>query len=201
MTKAWRLAWLPLLLVAGPACAHAPVPGIEGFYIGLMHPFSTPPQALLMIGLGLLVGGYAIEKGRCYFVAFPLAIVLGLIVGSIAADLDTAMFAVAFLACVMAALAPGRLHPLAIAVIAVGGFLIGVASLPDDGPVRDRLFTMVGSILGASIGLLYLLGISVLVRERFYRAWVGVAFRVLAAWLGAISLLMLALGLANSVPT
>ncbi|SNS75874.1 HupE/UreJ family protein [Tropicimonas sediminicola] len=197
MTRAWRLAWLPFLLGAGPAFAHSPVPGLEGFYIGMLHPFSTPAQALLMVGMGLLASGYASERERYHFAAFPVATILGLILGSSSADLDPAMFATAFAVCALAALAPGRVHLLAVALVALGGFLIGAASIPDAGPLRDRLFTMSGSLVGANLGLLYLFGIILVLKQRFTWDWVGIALRVAAAWVGAISLLMLALGLAG----
>ncbi len=200
MIKARRIAWLLLILSASPAYAHAPVAGIEGFYIGLLHPFSTPSQAALMFGVALAVGGFGVEKARWQLGTFLVASFVGLFVGSAASDLDATMCAVAFAGCALAALFPGKIAPAAIALAAVGGFLIGSSSIPDDGPARDRLFTMSGSIIGANVGLLYLFGVINVIRERFTWAWVGVAFRVAAAWLGAIALLMLALGFVDTPP-
>lgn len=196
MTKAWLWAWLPFVMGASPAHAHSPIPGIKGFYTGLVHPFSTPSQALLMIGLGLLAGRFATERERYRLAAFPIFSLLGLMIAPGIAEIDATMFAVAFAVCALAALVPGRFHAVAVALVAIGGFLIGVASIPEDGPTRDRLFTMSGSIVGANVGLLYLVGIGLVIRERYTWDWVEIAFRVMAAWLGAISLLMLALGLA-----
>ena len=48
-------------------------------------------------------------------------------------------------------------------------------------------------MVGANVGLLYVYGMILFVRERYTWEWVGIALRVAAAWLGAISLLMLAL--------
>jgi hypothetical protein len=49
--------------VLGSACspdiafAHGrPVPGLEGVYLGMAHPLSTPPQLLALLALGLLLG-------------------------------------------------------------------------------------------------------------------------------------------------
>ncbi len=94
-----RLAWLPFLLGADPAFAHAPIPGIKGFYIGLIHPFSTPAQALLMLGLGLLIGGLAVEKIRWNWGTFSVSLFAGLIAGSNSLEPDAMMFASAFAAC------------------------------------------------------------------------------------------------------
>ncbi len=191
-----RLGWLAPLLAAGPAQAHAPIAGIEGFYIGLLHPFSTPSQALVMVGLGLLIGGFAAVQVKWQLVSFLVCVFLGVFLGSADWEPDAMLFALAFVACAAAALIPGKLVPLTLAMAAVGGFLIGSISIPDDGPVRDRIITMSGSVVGANIGLLYIFGIIHVVRERYTWPWVDIAFRVAAAWLGAISLLMLTLGLA-----
>jgi len=66
-------------------------------------------------------------------------------------------------------------------------------SVPDDGTMQDRVITMAGSILGANIGLLYLFGIINFVNDRFTWDWIAIAIRVLSAWVGAFSLVMLAL--------
>lgn len=194
-----RLAPLFVVAVASPAYAHSPVPGIEGFYIGLLHPFSTPSQALLMIGLGLLAGGFDVGKARFLLGAFLISNLVALIVGLGIENIDASSFTVAFCACALAALFPGKPAYLALALVAIGGFLIGEASIPDDGPMRDRLFTMSGSMAGANIGLIYLFGIIHVARERYTWPWVAIAFRIAAAWLGAIALLMLALGVADII--
>lgn len=200
MTAARRFAWVPLAVGAEPALAHSPVPGIEGFYVGLLHPFSTPSQALLMLGLGFLVGSFAAERARWLLADFLVASLVGLVLGLRLANLDAALFAAAFAICALAALFPGKLIGLAIAFVCLGGFLIGDASVPDDGPMRDRLFTLSGSIVGANLGLIYLFGGALWIRGRYTWPWVGIAFRVAAAWLGAISLLMFALGFADVAP-
>jgi hydrogenase/urease accessory protein HupE len=184
-----------------PACAHSPVPGFEGFYTGLFHPFSTPSQALLILGIGLLAGGFDVARARWYLGAFLAATLFGLFMGGMfpgsgAADVDAILFAAAFAACAWSALGPGKLAPIAIALVAIGGVLIGILSVPDPGPTRDRIITMTGSVLGANAGFLYVLGFVLFVRDRFMWEWVKIAFRVVAAWLGAISLVMLALGFA-----
>ncbi len=197
--KKCRLICYPLaILVAGPASAHSAFPGIEGFYVGLIHPFSTPPQALLIMGLALLGGGFKPEQVQWLLPSFFVANIAGLVLAFGFEELDAKMFAIAFAACSTAALLPQKLLPFAIALVCVGAFLIGDASVPEPGPLRDRLFTMSGSLVGANVGLLYLLGGSLWVRERFKKPWVGIAFRVAAAWLGAVSSLMLALGFAGA---
>lgn len=193
MKKSWWCAGLLLTVGTGPAYAHSPVSGIEGFYTGLVHPFSTPSQALLMFGLGLLIGSFSNLKIGWQVSAFLAATVAGVILGDRSAQVEAAMFALAFVAFAWSALGPGKLPPVAIVLAAIGGFLIGLVSIPDSGLTRDRLVTMAGSLVGANVGLLYIYVTILSVRERYTWGWVGIALRVVAAWLGAISLLMLAL--------
>lgn len=195
-----RWAWLPLAVGATPVQAHSPVPGIEGFYVGLLHPFSTPAQTLLMVGLALLAGGVGVEKVRWLLGAFLITSFAGLLLGPRIAELDPPMFAMAFACSALAALVPDKLVPLAVVFAGIGGYLIGEVSIPDEGPARDRIITMSGSVIGANLGLLYLFGVSYIIRERYKWAWVEIAFRVIAAWLGAVALLMFALGKVGDPP-
>ena len=121
-----------------------------------------------------------------------------MVLGENATQFEAAMFAVAFVAFACFALSPGKLPPVAILLSAIGGFLIGYVSIPDPGPTQGRAITMAGSLVGANVGLLYIYAVILMVKERYTWQWVGVAFRVVAAWLGAISLLMLALQFAPS---
>lgn len=196
----WRQLFVGLFILGLPqaAQAHSPVPGIEGFYVGLLHPFSTPSQALLMIALALAAGRFTADGTKWLLPGFGVASLTGLLFAYGISALDPAMFAVAFAASACAALGPGRLLPVIFVLVVVGAFLIGDASVPDAGPTRDRMFTMSGSIVGANVGFLYLVGLSFLIRERFSKPWVAIAFRVAAAWVGAISLLMLALSFAET---
>lgn len=200
MSRLCRLVWLPLFLVASPAYAHAPIPGIKGFYVGLLHPFSTPAQALLMLGMGLLAGFCVVDKAKWFLSAFLLATLIGVFFGSAEWDLDPALYATAIGVCVLAALVPGKLAPVAIALTAVGGVLIGSVSITDAGLTQDRVITTSGSIVGANIGLLYLWGFTHFVQDQYPWPWVRIAFRVAAAWIGAIALLMLALAFADPSP-
>jgi hydrogenase/urease accessory protein HupE len=200
----WKTRWLAGLVWLGlsdPAYAHSPIPGIEGFYIGLLHPFSTPSQALLMLGLGLLISGLRQSHYPPAFGIFLFSILAALLIGPWLNRPDTVLFASAVLVCAMAAIWPKTYLPVALAVVAVGGFLIGQVSIPDPGPMRDRVITMAGSFVGANVGLLYIAGGAIFLKDRFKQHWVEVAFRVVSAWLGAIALVMLALQLASDDAT
>lgn len=183
---------LGLLVLPTPALAHSPVPGIEGFYLGLLHPFSTPAQALLMISLGILVGRSKKRHTRWMLLCFLLATSAGIVLGDGFEVADAAIFAAAILASTLAALSIKQLFPLAALAVAIGGVLVGVISLPDGGQMRGRTITILGSFVGSNVFLLYFSGAVVMITDRFSWAWIPVAFRVAAAWVAAISAIMLA---------
>ncbi|MBO9451414.1 HupE/UreJ family protein [Tropicibacter sp. R16_0] len=198
MARFSGLLCLLLVLGSSPAYAHAPIPGIKGFYVGLLHPFSTPSQALALLGLGLLLGQFTAEKVRWQLGSFLICCLFAVILGTAELAVDNALFAVALGACTLAALLPGKAFVLALTLSGAGGLLIGCASIPDAGPAVDRVITMAGSTVGANLGLLYIWGASHFLQNRFTAPWVNIGFRVAAAWVGAVSLLMLALGYASS---
>lgn len=188
---------------AGPAAAHSPLPGIDGFYAGLLHPVSTPDQALALLATGLLLGGFAMQRLPAAFGAAAIGLVTGLATG-LAPGVPTGdpapwLFGLATVAAICTALAPGRALPLVVLLSLGAGALLGWASLPDAGPPRDRAFTVAGAVTGAALGLLYIAGGIELLRDRIRAPALGIALRVLAAWIAAITLLMLALRLGQAL--
>lgn len=181
-----------LLLLSGPAYAHSPIPGIAGFYQGLLHPFSTPPQALLLIGLGLLAGGFEKDRARWMLLAFCAAMAVAMISGYGGVS-DTFLYVVAILASTLAALSHKSLYLLAIISLFLGGSLIGCVSIPDGGLMRDRLIVMTGSFAGANLALLYVTGLVYIINDRVSLTWTPIGFRVAAAWIAALSGIMLAI--------
>lgn len=197
--------WVPLaavLLVAfpGPALAHSPMPGIEGFYLGLRHPLSTPDQALALIACGLLLGSFALRRMTPGFVGLAGGLLAGFVLGQGGGDPAPWLYGLAAGAAVWAALLPGRGRVAACALAVLAGALLGWASVPEDGPVRDRVITMLGSFLSVSLLTLYLAGSVDMLRERFDAPWLGIALRVVAASVAAVAILMLALVLAGPGP-
>ena len=192
------------LLLPDPAAAHAPIEGIEGFYIGLVHPLTSPAQVLTLVALGLVFGqrwphhvgiALALFAGGCFG---------GIVLGQTGVPFETAetiLLALALLAGALAALWPSS--PVAPGLLAAGcaGLLIGLASTPDPGPFRSTAITLAGSFVGATVLLLYSAGGFGAIHEKMTVAWVRIGFRVLAAWVAAIASILLALALGNPQTT
>ena len=190
------LAALAALLLPTTALAHSPVPGMEGFYIGLVHPLVEMVQGLAIVASGLLIGQQKIDTLEPSWLAFAAAFALGLgvawLVGPAAVP-DSALFAAALLCGAGVALAR-RLPRIVSIVIAAGvGVAIGIRSMPDPGPWRALAFTICGSVAGVNLLLFYAIGAAYLVRGQDRRPWLQIGLRILGSWIVAASALMLAL--------
>ncbi len=193
----WR-AILACLLAATPAAAHSPLPGISGFYSGLVHPLTTPDQVVALLAMGLLLGTHGLSRLVPAAWLLGIGLVLGLALTRPGTDPGPALYGLAILAACLAALAPGRALPVALALAALAGLLLGAAAVPDGGPQRDRMITMAGSFVGVGMLSLYLAGIVDLLRRRVEPSLLAVPLRVAAAWIAAIATIMLALVLAQA---
>jgi hydrogenase/urease accessory protein HupE len=173
------------------------VPGIEGFYTGLSHPLTTPDQMLALMAAGLFLGGFALSRLTMAFGALGIGLLGGFILGDGLGDAAPWLYGLAGMMATAAALAPGRWRLLVILAAGAAGLLLGWASVPDPGPMQDRLITMAGSFVSAFMLILYIAGALDLIRERVDRPFVRIAFRVAAAWVATIAILMLALSAAQ----
>ena len=191
-----------LLLLPEAAHAHSALPGIEGFYRGLLHPLATPSTLVALLALGVLLGrGWP----RAFVLGWPvfaagLAAGLGLAAArGVPEFFDPALFALAAAAGAVAALFAAGPLALVLPLTAAIGVGQGIAAWPEPGPARDVAFTVSGSVLGANLALLYLAAGVDWVSGKLDAPWIGIAFRVLAAWIAALAMLMAALAFAPPV--
>jgi hydrogenase/urease accessory protein HupE len=192
-----------LCLLPNTAAAHSPVPGLAGFYTGMLHPLSTPGQLLGLLALGLMLGA----KWPRWFAAPGLAFAIFCLVGMGLGQLgfvptwaDGGLLIVASLAAAFAALYPPGILTVFVLLTSAAGLLLGVQSTPDPGLLKATLISLAGSLVGANLALLYISGGVGWLRERFTQPWVQTGMRVLAAWLTAISVLSALLAFATQQP-
>lgn len=183
-------------LLAGAAHAHSPIPGIEGFYTGLLHPATSPNQLLILAALGLLLGQARGRWTGSAWGGFACAMLAGIAAGQLGAStgrVELALVVLGAAAATLAALLPGRMGGAVLVLSVCGGFALGLASTPDSGPFRATAITFAGSFAGANLGLLYVAGTIGWVRDRAKARWTQVGLRVIASWIAAIAILMAAL--------
>ena len=184
-----------------PAAAHNPLPGLEGFYVGLIHPLTTPDQVLLVAGTALVFGSFALASLRLAFAALALGLLGGLLFGESGAAHASWLLALATCAAAWAALLPGRGLPALTGLAALSGVGLGWASVPEAGAPLDRAITMSGSFFGAGLAIFYVTGAMEMLRERVDAPWLKIGLRVLAAWVAAIAIILLALMTVELEPT
>lgn len=192
------------LLLPEPAAAHAPIEGIEGFYIGLVHPLTSPAQVLILVALGVVFGQRWPNNVGIALALFAAACFGGIVLGQVGVPFDTAetiLLALALLAGALGALWPASPVVLGFLAAAIAGVLIGLASTPDPGPFRPTAITLFGSFVGATVLLLYSAGGLGAIHEKTTKPWVRIGLRVVAAWVAAIASILLALALGNPQTT
>lgn len=175
--------------------AHSPIEGIGRFYGGMLHPLLVPSHLLLLIGLGLWIG----QQGLRHIEVGLLAFAAGLLPGLACAGLGYASPLPVPLLLAPAAMmglwvaAGWKLPREVIGVVALAaGLLIGLDSLPDAGSPRELALTLLGTGLGAGFLLVH----EVALTEFLQRPWQRIGVRILGSWVGAISIMVLALAVA-----
>lgn len=190
-----------MLAIAGEAAAHTSFEGAEGFYRGLFHPVAEPLQGLLAAAFGTVAARCRRDDaGRAVALALAAAIAGALIKGLTLPDTPVSTLALsgAALACGLS-LAAFRKIPgaLALGLATLTGAVTGVnaVSAGDAG----RVATSIGSLSGASLMVIYLLGAgSWLTKQEARHDGLQIAPRVAGAWIGAIAIMILAFELAGA---
>ncbi|WP_348752784.1 HupE/UreJ family protein [uncultured Aquincola sp.] len=179
-----------LALGAGAARAHSPIQGVGDFYGGMLHPLLVPAHLIALIAVGLWLAQQRPVSGRALS-ATLLAVPLGMVAAAIGGwqNLELPLLAVG--AAVALAVALARELPWAwrAGVGAWLGALLGADSLPDG--LRDRALWM--SLGGTWLSVFLVLALVVALSDLAVRPWMKIGLRVLASWLAAAALLVLAL--------
>ncbi len=167
-----------------------------GLYVGMLHPLSTPPQLLALLALGLMLGQQFPRDFLACWIVFAICCFAGMFLGQTVGIQGTEnawLLAICAIAASLAALLPIGLFLPWLVLAGGGGLLVGVVSTPDPGPWRETIISLAGSFVGANLALLFSTGGVGWLTERFTQPWVRIGLRIIAAWISAISFLMLAL--------
>lgn len=193
MTPRFRLLLLGVLLVTPElAFAHSPIKGINNFYSGLLHPLWVPSHLLLLIAAGLCIGQQETGSMRKALAGFCACAVAGILASGFFPDgrleqplLGSAAILGIFVAINLAIKPYGGL-----AIGALAGLMIGLDSAQETLSGTDKLLSLVGTLLGANLLFLYLIGIADYGKRK---AWQRVATRIIGSWVAASALMVFAL--------
>ncbi len=185
-----------LLCAAAPtAWAHGTIPGINQFYNGVLHPFLAPAHLIALLALALLAGQQGLRPRPVEIIGLAGGFLLGAASAFKAGDPDTDAWLWAFTLCLGAGVALARAQPTWLRAITGGliGLAIGLGSADVSMQGSQRIAALLGAGFGALIGIAYAaLAVNTFTR-RIQHPAARIAIRVLASWLTACAVLMLAL--------
>lgn len=158
----------------------------------MLHPLQTPVHALMLLGLGLLLGQQGMRHVGWGGLAFFLALLLGLGFSRLGWHTDGTLLFLVILVGVGLILRPRMSYGLTGLLACIAGGIIGLASTPQvlPGLKAVKLYTMMaGTLLSASLVLL----LAVLLGLALRGVGEGVPLRVLGAWIVASAWMTLTL--------
>lgn len=181
------------LLFPSPALAHGDLERLAPFYAGMLHPLLVPPQVVALLALGLVLGQCGMARGRDGLTALLAGLLLGLWVSERQpADLSLALLAVGLGLALCAVLARPLPPHWRWALGAGVGLAVGLGSAPEVAPATARWAWLAGSATGAFACCAVVAALADSAQARAPR-WPAIGIRVVASWLAASSLLVLAL--------
>lgn len=194
-----RLLFVSMLLLPGAASAHSPIKGLGDLYNGMLHPLFVPAHLLLVIALGLLLGQQGVRRNLASAGTYMAGLLSGLMLawyGVVLKDAVTQELTVLAVAVVvaLAVVVANRLPAWAMVLLALlAGGLLGLDSAQSELVARARAVALFGSGISLYLLLLYPMALA----ERFQgHPWLRVGVRIVASWITASALLVLALLLA-----
>lgn len=165
--------------------AHTVLSGAGDFVNGLFHPLSSPPNLLLLGALGL-----ALAQSRPLRLREPLlALLAGLIVGSMSLALYLTPAILSGLTLLIALSVVGGLPMSGLAKSTLAG-LAGLALSMDLLGPSPTMSGTAGAIQGL---ILATTAVAFYASLRPNRPWADIGIRILAAWIAAISILLVAM--------
>lgn len=193
--KRQTVAALGLLAATGTAMAHQVIPGVTGVPGAALHTLASGDQVMALVATGLLTGsgGWRAWSAGVGGLAFGFAGGFGdMILGSSIPFAWLGALAMALLVAIAAAfnLRPG-VTPAFLAAALTGAF-IGNSAIPQ-GESWSALATTGG---GTLIGVVVIEAVPGLVAALIKSGWPRILVRVLASWIAASSLMVLAFALA-----
>ena len=189
--NAWhrRIAAFALATCSCGAFAHSPIQGMSHFSNGMLHPALVPAHLIALIATGLWIG-YWPKDSNTYF-GFIGAALLGLVLGpffTLPAAEQLILMLATIVAIAVALHWPGPAW-VRLSVAACLGVLVGLDSTPD-GLAGSQLWM---SLAGTWLTILLAIGALFVLCEIASRPWQRIALRVVASWMAASALIVVAL--------
>lgn len=183
---------LAVLLQPQTVLAHSPIKGIGVFLNGMVHPVLVPAQLIIIISLGLWFGQNNPAKHQNAVLSFLAACILGLISAGLfnEKDISTLLLLVAILLGLLVVTGIPTPEFVYYLLGVLSGFILGMDSSPGELAGSAKIASLFGSGVGIYFLMLYAMALS---ETLSVKPWQTVLVRILASWLSASALMVLAL--------
>jgi len=183
-----------MVFASSAANAHDVIPGVTGFFGRVLHPFIITEHMFCFILAGLIAGLYGPRRIWISLGALISGVAVGFLSQAVIPIIDW-LWMLPLLSAVFSGLLVLSGPPLGtyiwLLVIGALGFAVGLETDPEGVFLIDKVQTLGGLVIAASI-LLLIIGWPL---RSTSRSWVRILARVISSWITAISMLVLALSL------
>lgn len=194
MTSPLRLSlFFYMFFLPHIALAHSPIKGIGDFLNGMVHPLLVPAQVLVILALGLWYGQHQPAKNKASVLIFLFATVSGLVTSGFSATGDVSVLLLVGASSLGLLIISGISVPQVVFILSgiFTGFIVGLDSFPEGADSKANIVSLFGSGVSIYFMLLYAMALSESLSDR---QWKIIVVRVIASWLSASALMVLALG-------
>lgn len=185
-----------LAFATHPAFAHEVVPGVGGFYGGLMHPLLVPAHVLALCGLGLLIGQQPRRLGAGLMALFAASLIVGVtaIVSAVSPIYqDTLVLVVAVITGILVALARPVTALISLPLVVIAAIAVMLDSVPQEISMQTTFLALIGTVIAAFVFASF----TAEAARALTRDWQRIGVRIVGSWIAASAVLVLALRLAR----
>jgi len=193
MTLSLRIPlFLSLMFLPQLALAHSPIKGIGSFLNGMLHPLLVPAQVLVILALGLWYGQHQPAENKSSVLIFLFATITGLVVSNFSITDDVSLLLLIGATVIgLIVVSDIKVPPVFYIFLGISaGFMVGLDSAQEALSGKEKVISLFGSGVGIYFLLLYAMAIS---ETLSVKHWQIIAVRVIASWLSASAMMVLAL--------
>lgn len=173
--------------------AHVTIEKVNEFFAGILHPLMVPTHVLALLIAGL-IASRAARASLTVSRVFVLALLVGLTASGLGLRMPVAWLlplAICLSGIYVAINAQWQKPVVSTVLAAALGALIGLDTTFDALSGKGLWWCLLGALIGAGLPSFYVARLA----KKASRRWQHIAVRIMASWIFAVSLLMVALSL------
>ncbi len=190
------------IIFSQSAFAHSPIKGIGFLFNGILHPFFIPSHILLILTLGFWIGQQQPQKQIASVLLYLGAMITGLLLTAyysqsylLIKDNNTLILLSLTILIGLMTLSAVSFPSVFIRLVSIiVAFALGFDFQTEDLNGSAKIISLVGSAVGSYFMLLYAIALS---ETLSVKKWQKISIRILASWLSAGAIMVLALNVSH----